>query len=266
MKGGAALADPEMIEVKTSGQIALMRQAGRIVGETLQILRETIRPGITTLELDDLSRGTIRRLGGKPAFLGYRGFPAGLCTSVNDQVVHGIPSRRPLQEGDIVGLDMGAVVEGYYADAAVTVPVGRVSAGAADLIAATEQALGAGISMARAGRRLSDISHAIQQAAEGRGYSVVREFVGHGIGARLHEPPQVPNYGAPGFGPLLKAGMALAIEPMVNAGKAAVRVLNDGWTTVTKDGSLSAHFEHTVAVTEEEPEILTGCPKKRPFR
>lgn len=234
-----------------------MRQAGRMVAELLEVLRKSVHPGISTIELDALAEKTIGRLGGKPAFKGYRGFPATICTSVNEEVVHGIPSRRKLKEGDIIGLDVGVVVEGYFADAAVTVPVGGVPARTQDLLAVTEGALYEGIRMARSSNRLSDISHAVQRAVETHGYSVVRDFVGHGIGAELHEPPQIPNYGAPGFGPVLKPGMCLAIEPMVNQGGVAVEVLDDGWTAVTKDRSLSAHFEHTIAVTENEPEILT---------
>lgn len=246
-----------MIELKTPDQIRKMRKAGKVVGGLLEVLKAAVRPGIRTAELDELARQTIVRLGGKVAFKGYRGFPGNICISVNDQVVHGIPSQRVLNEGDIVGLDVGAIVEEYYGDAAVTVPVGAVSEEARRLIQVTESSLHEGIAKARPGNRLSDISHAVQICAEQGGYSVVREFVGHGIGKQLHEPPEVPNYGAPGFGPELKAGMVLAIEPMVNAGKPAIRVLEDGWTVVTKDGNLSAHFEHTVAITDHGPEILT---------
>ncbi len=255
-----------MIELKSPSQIEIMGEAGLIVAEMLEALKAAARPGVSTLELDELARATIIRHGGKPAFKGYRGFPGHICTSVNEEVVHGIPSGRRLKEGDIVGLDAGAVVDGYFADAAVTVPVGRISREAADLIAVTEQALAAGIAKARVGNRLSDISHAVQQVVESHGYSVVREFVGHGIGTQLHEAPQIPNYGEPGYGPQLKKGMALAIEPMVNQGTAAVEILADGWTAVTKDRKLSAHFEHTVVVTESEPEILTQCPKKKRSR
>ena len=243
-----------------------MREAGRVVGDMIEALRGRLRPGVTTLELDEVARETIERYGAKPAFKGYRGFPAHICTSVNEEVVHGIPSRRALRDGDIVGLDVGAVVDGYYGDAAVTLPVGAVSQKAQELIRVTERALQRGIEMARPGRRLSDISHAVQQEVEAHGFSVVREFVGHGIGTQLHEAPQIPNYGKPGFGPELKAGMVLAIEPMVNEGEAQVRILEDGWTAVTVDGKLSAHFEHTVAVRENGPEILTACPKKKASR
>ncbi len=260
MRGVAA--EAEMIELKTESQLELMRRAGRVVAEILDVLHGSVRPGITTLKLDELARQTMERLGAKAAFLGYRGYPASLCTSVNEAVVHGIPSQRVLREGDIVGLDVGSLVEGYYADAAVTVPVGAVSPAATRLMQVTEQALADAIALARPGRRLSDISHAVQRRAEAAGYSVVRDFVGHGIGTQLHEPPQIPNYGAPGYGPVLKPGMVLAIEPMINEGKPETRVLPDGWTAVTLDGRLSAHFEHTVAVTEGEPEILTECPRK----
>lgn len=255
-----------MIEIKTPGQLQVMRRAGKVVGEMLAALREGVRPGVTTKQLDEIAHETIQRMGAKTAFKGYRGFPAHICTSINEEVVHGIPSRRQLREGDIIGLDVGAMVDGYYADAAMTVPVGPVSKEAEDLILATEQALECGIAVARAGGRLSDISHAVQKEAEGRGFSVVREFVGHGIGTQLHEEPQVPNYGKPGFGPELKPGMVLAIEPMVNQGGPAVRVLEDGWTAVTVDGGLSAHFEHTVAIQESGPEVLTVCPKKKASR
>lgn len=236
-----------------------MRQAGRVAGEVLAELRGIVRPGITTLDLDELARATMARRGARPAFKGYRRFPANICTSVNEQVVHGIPSRRALREGDIVGVDVGAVLDGYYGDAAATLAVGRISEAARELIRVTEWALERGIGMARPGGRLSDISHAVQQEVESHGFSVVREFVGHGIGTQLHEPPQIPNYGKPGFGPELKPGMVLAIEPMVNQGAAGVRILEDGWTAVTVDGKLSAHFEHTVAIGEDGPEILTRC-------
>ncbi len=243
-----------------------MREAGRVVGEVIEALRERVLPGVTTLELDEIASATVEKLGAKPAFKGYRGFPAHICTSVNEQVVHGIPSRRALREGDIIGLDVGVVVDGYYGDAAVTLPVGAVSEEAWELLRVTERALERGIAMARPGGRLSDISHAVQAEVEAHGFSVVREFVGHGIGAQLHEAPQIPNYGRPGFGVELKPGMVLAIEPMVNKGAAPVRVLEDGWTAVTVDGSLSAHFEHTVAIRENGPEILTECPKKKASR
>lgn len=246
-----------VIELKTPDQIGIMRRAGRIVGEVLERVGGAVRSGVTTGDLDALAKETILRLGGRPAFKGYRGFPANICTSVNEEVVHGIPSRRRLQSGDIVGLDVGVVLEGYYADAARTVPVGEISPEVRRLLEVTEGALSRGVEAAVVGGRLTDVSHAVQVEAESNGFSVVREFVGHGIGTQLHEPPQIPNYGAAGFGPKLKPGMVLAIEPMVNMGQPEVRILPDGWTAVTQDGSWSAHFEHTVALTESGPEILT---------
>jgi methionyl aminopeptidase len=217
-----------------------------------------VHPGLTTLELDALAERNIRARGGVPAFKGYRGFPNALCVSINEQVVHGIPSRRRLKTGDIVGLDLGAKWEGYYGDAAVTVPVGQIPPETESLIATAREALSVGIKEVGPGKHLSDISHAIQCYAEARGYNVVRAFVGHGIGTALHEEPQVPNFGPPGRGPRLKTGMILAIEPMVNIGDADVEILDDGWTVVTADGQLSAHFEHTVAITDEGPQILTA--------
>ncbi|MCM8811902.1 MAG: type I methionyl aminopeptidase [Candidatus Omnitrophica bacterium] len=255
-----------MIELKSPSQLQIMRRAGRVVGEILEALREAVRPGISTLELDELALRLMIQRKSKPAFKGYRGFPAHICTSINEEVVHGIPSQRRLKEGDIVGLDVGVVVDGYYGDAAITVPVGQITAEAARLLQVTEESLAAGIAMATTGNRLSDISHAVQQAVESKGYSVVREFVGHGIGTQLHELPQIPNYGKPGSGPRLKEGMVLAIEPMVNQGGPEIEILPDGWTAVTKDGKLAAHFEHTVAVTSGAPEILTECQKKKLFR
>jgi len=225
---------------------------------TIAFLRERVKPGVTTADLDRLAEEFIRREGGSPAFKGYRGFPATLCTSVNEEVVHGIPSsKKRLQEGDIIGVDVGAIVEGYYGDAAVTLPVGQISDEASRLIRVTEAALAAGLAKVKVGNRLSDISHAVQAVAEAEGYSVVRDFVGHGIGRNLHEDPQVPNFGKPGEGPRLKEGLVLAIEPMVNVGGREVEVLSDRWTVVTRDKSLSAHFEHTVALTSDGPKILT---------
>jgi methionyl aminopeptidase len=236
-----------------------MREAGRLVGEVLTELASTVAPGISTAELDELAEKRIAKAGAVPAFKGYHGYPATICASINDEVIHGIPSgRRVLVEGDIISLDVGASIDGYYGDSAITLPVGRVSEEAATLLRVTEEALFKAIEQARPGRRLSDISHAVQHHVESHGFSIVREFVGHGIGQRMHEEPQVPNYGEPGHGPRLAEGMVLAIEPMVNAGRAAVKVLADGWTAVTKDKSLSAHFEHTVAVTAGEPWILTA--------
>lgn len=227
------------------------------MAQALQRLKEAIRPGVTTGELDRLAEDFIRRHGGMPAFKGYRGYPASLCVSVNEEVVHGIPGDRKLREGDIVSLDLGVVMEGYYGDAAITVPVGEISEEARRLLKVTEEALYKGIEQARPGKRLSDISYAIQKHVEGAGFSVVRDFVGHGIGRELHEDPQVPNFGPPNQGPRLQPGMVLAIEPMVNTGTWKVRILENQWTVVTEDGGLSAHFEHTVAITEKGPEILT---------
>lgn len=250
-------ADVEMIKLKTPPQLEIMRRAGAVVAEMIEELRRAVRPGITTAELDALAEGVVVRRGAQPAFKGYRGFPATICASVNSEVVHGIPSRRRLEAGDIIGLDVGALVDGYYGDAAVTVPVGAVSEEAGRLIQVTEQALAGGIAQAVPGNHLGDIAHAVQNWVEQRGFSVVRDFVGHGIGAQLHEAPQVPNYGSAGTGLKLKAGMVIAIEPMINVGKPAIRILDNGWTAVTVDGSLSAHFEHTVAITDEGPEVLT---------
>lgn len=242
-----------MIILKTPEEVELMAMASKLVAEAQQVIVKEVKPGVTTLQLDKLAEAYIRDGGGVPAFKGYRNFPNTLCASVNDQVVHGIPSSRALQEGDIIGLDLGAIVKGFYGDAAVTIPVGPVPSHVAKLVQVTEESLTKGIERAVVGNRLSDISHAIQTHAETAGYSVVRDFVGHGIGRQLHEEPQVPNYGRPGQGPRLQAGMVLAIEPMVNMGGAEVRVLDDEWTAVTQDGSLSAHFEHTIAVQPSGP-------------
>ena len=234
-----------------------MRAANVLVADVLEELAAMVEPGITTAELDAAAEAKVRAAGAEPAFKGYRGYPATLCASVNEQVVHGIPSKRALVEGDIISLDMGVKLSGFYGDSAVTVPVGQVSEEASKLLRVTREALEKGIAQVRLGGRVSDIGHAIQQYVEAHGFSVVREFVGHGIGAALHEEPQIANYGEPGRGPRLAEGMTLAIEPMVNIGRPAVRVLADGWTAVTKDGSLSAHFEHTVAVTKTGPLVLT---------
>lgn len=242
-----------MIILKTPGEIEVMAKASRVVAETLEVLKKAVRVGVTTDELDALAEAEILARGAKPAFKGYRNYPKTLCASVNEQVVHGIPSKRKLKEGDIIGLDLGAIVDGFYGDSAVTVMIGEVSDKTAKLVRVTEEALMIGIEQAVVGRRLSDISHAIQHHVETAGYSVVTEFVGHGIGRQLHEEPQVPNYGRPGQGPRLQGGMVLAIEPMVNMGGSAVRVLDDRWTAVTADGSLSAHFEHTIAIQASGP-------------
>ena len=237
-----------MIVFKTPEEVEVMAKASRMVAEALQILKEEVRAGISTDELDRIAEDAIRSRGGVPAFKGYRNYPKTLCASVNDQVVHGIPSGRRLMDGDIIGLDLGAIVGGFYGDSAVTVPVGSVSPDVQRLIRVTEEALLLGIEQAVVGNRLSDISHVVQTHVEAAGFSVVTEFVGHGIGRQLHEEPQVPNYGKPGQGPRLQPGMVLAIEPMVNMGKSPVRILDDRWTAVTQDGSLSAHFEHTIAI------------------
>ncbi len=242
-----------MIILKTPDEIEIMAKASRLVAKTLQVLKREVRPGVTTEELDRVAENFIRAHGGLPAFKGYRNYPKTLCASVNEQVVHGIPSKRTLKEGDIIGLDLGAIVDGFYGDSAVTVTVGAVHTRVVELLRITEEALHAGIAQAVVGNRLSDISHAIQQRVEAGGFSVVTDFVGHGIGRQLHEEPQVPNYGTPGQGPRLQVGMVLAIEPMVNMGSSGVRILDDRWTAVTRDGSLSAHFEHTIAIQAVGP-------------
>jgi len=244
-----------------------MREAGRLVGEVLTELAALVTPGITTSELDTVAEKRIAAAGATPAFKGYHGYPATICASINEEVIHGIPSgRRVLNEGDIISIDVGAVLEGYFGDSAITLPVGQVSEDAARLLRATEESLYKAIEVVKPGARVSDIGHAVQRHVEASGFSVVREFVGHGIGQKMHEEPQVPNYGEPGRGPRLAEGMVLAIEPMVNAGKPAVKVLADGWTAVTRDGSLSAHFEHTVAVTADGPWILTAREVPVPAR
>jgi methionyl aminopeptidase len=242
---------------KSAEEVARMRRAGRLVGHTLTVVTEQVRPGVSLLELDALAERTIRAAGAVPSFKGYHGFPASLCLSPNDRIVHGIPNDYRLREGDILSVDCGAIVEGYHGDAAVTVPVGQVDEAAIRLIETTERALWAGIDQCRPGSRLSDIGNAVEQVAAVDGYGVVREYVGHGIGTRMHEEPQVPNYGRPGRGLRLDAGLVLAIEPMLNEGGAETEVLDDHWTVVTRDGSRSAHFEHTVAITEHGPEVLT---------
>jgi methionyl aminopeptidase len=246
-----------VIVCKSPAELERMRAANALVADVLAELAGMVAPGITTNDLDAAAEKLVRDGGAEPAFKGYRGYPCTLCASVNEQVVHGIPSKRSLDEGDIISLDMGVKLNGFYGDSAVTVPVGRVSEEAATLLRVTRESLEKGIAQVRLGGRISDIGHAIQQHVEAHGFSVVREFVGHGIGAALHEEPQIANYGEPGRGPRLAEGMTLAIEPMVNVGRPAVKVLADGWTAVTKDGSLSAHFEHTVAVTRTGPLVLT---------
>jgi methionyl aminopeptidase len=246
------------VQIKTADDLARMRDAGRVVRRVLDEVAAAAVAGVSTAELDRLAEDRTRALGAVPAFKGYLGYPASICISVNDEVVHGIPSEtRVLRDGDLVGLDFGAILGGFHGDAAETVLVGRGSPQAERLLSVARAALDAGVAAACPGGRLGDIGSAIQRNAEAAGFSVVREFVGHGIGRKLHEPPQVPNFGEPGTGVRLVPGLVLAIEPMVNAGQAGVRTLEDGWTAVTEDGSLSAHFEHTVAVTEAGPEILT---------
>lgn len=246
-----------MIELKSKEQLEKMRIAGRIVAEVLQIMKEMVKPGVTTKELDKKAEAHIRKYGAIPAFKGYQGFPATLCTSVNEEVVHGIPSLRVLENGDIISIDCGAVLDGYFGDSAITLPVGEVDSEKTNLLAVCQQSLKEGISQACIGNRLFDISHAVQSYVESKGMSVVRDYVGHGIGRKMHEQPQIPNFGKPGRGPRLEIGMALAIEPMVNLGGYQVETLKDNWTVVTKDRRASAHFEHTVAITENGPEILT---------
>jgi methionyl aminopeptidase len=248
-----------VIICRSAAELERMREAGRLVGEVLTELTAKVAVGVSTAELDELAEKRIKQAGATPAFKGYHGYPATICASINDEVIHGIPSgRRVLAEGDIISIDVGASLDGYFGDSAVTLPVGQVSEQAATLLRVTEESLYLAIERVRPGSRVSDIGHAVQKHVEAFGFSVVREFVGHGIGVRMHEEPQVPNYGEPGHGPRLAEGMVLAIEPMVNAGKPAVKVLADGWTAVTRDTSLSAHFEHTVAVTAGEPWILTA--------
>lgn len=247
-----------MIFLKSLQEIETMAKAGNIVAEVLKSLKDVIIAGATTKEIEQFADGRIRALGGKSAFKGYRGYPASICTSINEEVVHGIPSSRKLKEGDIISIDIGVYYEGFYGDAAYTFPVGIVDEETAKLLRVTEEALYRGIGMAVVGNRVYDVSHAIQEHVEKNGFSVVRTFVGHGIGRQLHEEPQVPNFGVAGQGPRLRQGMTLAIEPMVNSGTFDVRVLEDGWTAVTQDGKRSAHFEHTVVVMPNSARILTN--------
>jgi methionyl aminopeptidase len=246
------------IIIKSEREIALMRRAGRIVGTVLDTLSRRVKPGMKTKELDIIAAEEAEKLGGKPSFKGYRGFPASLCVSVNDEVVHGIPGERVLREGDIVSLDFGAIYSGFHGDGAVTVGVGEIDSKTKELVETTRGALEAGINAARDGARLGDISAAIQGYAEGRGFSVVREYTGHGIGHELHEEPQIPNFGMAGTGPVLKKGMTIALEPMLNAGDWHTRLGSDQWTVRTADGSLSAHFEHTIAIAGGAAEVLTA--------
>ena len=246
-----------MVILKQPDEIDKARASNRIVAEVLSVLREKVKPGVTTRELDKIAEGVTEKRGARPAFKGYRGYPYSLCTSVNEEVVHGMPSNRVLVEGDIVGLDFGVCYQGLYGDSAITLPVGRVSEQATRLMQVTEQSLYSAIHQACDGNRLGDISAAVQETVETAGYSIVRDFVGHGIGKSMHEDPQIPNFGKKGRGIELKKGMILAIEPMVNAGKYKVKILSDGWTVITADGSLSAHFEHSVAITDNGPDILS---------
>jgi methionyl aminopeptidase len=249
-----------MIVCRSAEEIEKLARVNALVAQVLAELMRVVEPGVSTLDLDQLAERRLREAGALPAFKGYHGYPATICASVNDQVVHGIPNTRPLKSGDIVSVDMGAKLDGYFGDSAVTVPVGTVSAEAQRLLQVTSASLDRALTAVKPGNRVQDIGAAVQQHVEAHGFSVVREFVGHGIGTALHEEPQIPNYGTPGRGARLAEGMTLAIEPMVNAGKPAVKVLSDGWTAVTKDGSLSAHFEHTVVVTAEGCRILTLRP------
>lgn len=246
-----------MIILKSQRELNYLRDAGKIVAETLNEVKKAVKPDVTTLELDRIAEQYIKSKGAVPAFKGYHGFPGNICASVNEEVVHGIPGLKRLETGDNVSIDIGAIINGYNGDAAITVPVGAVDAEVEKLIEVTEQSLYKGIEKALAGNRLSDISHSIQTYAEKHGFGVVRDFVGHGIGRNMHEDPQIPNYGLPGRGPRLKPGMTLAIEPMINAGTHEVKTLKDNWTVVTVDGKRSAHFEHTIAITDGGPEILT---------
>ena len=234
-----------------------MRRAGSIVGATLALLRASVEPGLTTKDLDNIAYKEIVRHGGKPTFKGYRGFPASICASVNEEIVHGIPGKRVLKEGDIIKMDVGATIDGFIGDAAISVAVGEVAIEAIELMEATRLSLEEGIKAAIPGNRIGDIGAAVQKYGESKGYGVVREFVGHGVGRFLHEDPQVPNYGRPGLGPLLRTGMCIAIEPMLNLGDWHTRILDDQWTVVTADGKISSHFEHTIAITDDGPEIMT---------
>lgn len=246
-----------MILLKSPQEIARMEKANRIVAAILEEVKERVRPGVETRELDELAEAGCRRHKVEPAFKGYRGYPSSICVSVNEEIVHGIPGPRRIKDGDLVSLDFGVRYDGYYGDAALTVPVGEVSPQARKLLAATAESLDAAIAQVKVGAHLTNISHAVQTVVEGHGFAVIREFVGHGIGRSLHEDPQIPNFGPPGRGPVMQAGMTLAIEPMTCSGSWRVRILGDGWTAVTQDGSLAAHFEHTVALTDKGAVVLS---------
>ena len=246
-----------MITIKSPREIEIMRRGGKITSKTLEMLMNAAKPGVTTGQLDELAEQSIRSMGGVPTFIGYHGYPSAICASVNDEVVHGMPGDRVLQDGDLLSIDIGTTFEGYVSDSAVTVAVGNVSEAAKRLMKVTQECLMLGIAQMQPGNRLGDIGHAVQQHAESHGYGVVRALVGHGVGRKMHEDPQVPNYGNPGEGTLLRKGLVLAIEPMITEGTWEVETLDDGWTVVTEDGKLAAHFEHTIAITDQGPRILT---------
>jgi methionyl aminopeptidase len=246
-----------MIICKAASEIEKLRRSGRLVREILEETREQAKPGVTTMDLEKFVERRLTKAGAKPAFKGYRGYPCCLCASVNEQIVHGIPSNRCLNEGDIISLDLGVIIDGYYGDSAMTVPVGTISESLQRLLRVTEESLQLAIEKVRVGNRLGDVSSAVEQHVVSNGFSVVREFVGHGIGRQLHEDPQIPNFGQPGYGPPLREGMVLAIEPMVNVGSPGLKILDDEWTAVTADGAHSAHFEHMIAVTHNGPDVLT---------
>jgi methionyl aminopeptidase len=246
------------IIVKSGPEIALMRQAGRIVAQVLEVLKKQVKAGMTSEELDAIAVREVRQRGAEPSFYHYHGYPANLCVSINEEIVHGIPDKRVLKEGDIVSIDFGCVYKGFQGDSALTVGIGRVTPKARELIETTEGALRAGIAASRAGKHLGDIGYAVQQYVESRGFTVIREYTGHGIGRDMHEDPQIPNFGAPGQGPMLRKGMTLALEPMVSTGDWRTRVGNNDWTVYTMDGSLAAHFEHTIVITDDSPEVLTA--------
>jgi methionyl aminopeptidase len=246
-----------MIICKSAAEIEKLRRSGHLVREILEEMREQVRPGVTTMDLEKFAEHRLTKADATPAFKGYRGYPCCLCASVNEEIVHGIPSNRRLNEGDIISLDLGVIIDGYYGDSAMTVPVGAISESLQRLLRVTEESLQLAIDKARVGNRLGDISSAVEQHVVSSGFSIVREFVGHGIGRQLHEEPQIPNYGQPGYGPFLREGMVLAIEPMVNAGSPGLKILADQWTAVTSDGAYSAHFEHMIAVTPDGPDVLT---------